>query len=125
MLVRRRLQSVEILSLLRKGSQKEGMRMAEYHINISKQCEKDEIITINSPIVPCCMPMVHILTERKSIVRYDPIAESGMLLTDCGYWIQMRYCPYCGQRVRSDDAKKSNSKSEDNLYEYSPLRGRA
>ena len=100
--------------------------MAKIDVRIPKQCEDDEIVTIDTPILPCCSQMAMLLIEKREMVRYDEQSDSCLLHIDYGYWIPMRYCPYCGKSIKSADKKKKKSKKtyeEYEFIEYSPLRG--
>lgn len=101
--------------------------MAKIDVRIPKQCEDDEIVTIDTPIRPCCVQMTMLLVEKREMVRYGEQSDNCILHIDTGYWIPMRYCPYCGKRIESaDKPKKKRSKKNNEEYEfieYSPLRG--
>ena len=100
--------------------------MAKINVRIPKQCEKDEIVTIDSPIRPCCFEMTMLLVEKGEMVRYDGQTDNCLLHIDTGYWIPMRYCPYCGKSIKSADKKKKKSKKtyeEYDFIEYQPLKG--
>lgn len=101
--------------------------MAKIDVRIPKQCEDDEIVTIDTPIRPCCVQMTMLLVEKRETVRYGEQSDNCILHIDTGYWIPMRYCPYCGKRIESaDKPKKKTSKKNNEEYEfieYSPLRG--
>ena len=100
--------------------------MAKINVRIPKQCEKDEIVTIDSPILPCCSQMAMLLIEKREMVRYGEQSDNCILHIDTGYWIPMRYCPYCGKRIESADKKKKKSKKmyeEYDFIEYQPLKG--
>lgn len=100
--------------------------MAKINVRIPKQCEDDEIVTIDSPILPCCSQMVMLLIEKREMVRYDEQSDCCLLHIDTGYWIPMRYCPYCGKSIKSADKKKKKSKKtyeEYDFIEYQPLKG--
>ena len=100
--------------------------MAKIDVRIPKQCEDDEIVTIDSPIRPCCFEMTMLLVEKGEMVRYDGQTDNCLLHIDTGYWIPMRYCPYCGKRIESADKKKKKSKKtyeEYDFIEYQPLKG--
>ena len=100
--------------------------MAKIDVRIPKQCEDDEIVTIDTPIRPCCMQMITILLERRETIRYYEQADCCLLHIDTGYWIPMRYCPYCGKGIESADKKKRRNKKtyeEYDFIEYQPLKG--
>ena len=100
--------------------------MAKINVRIPKQCEDDEIVTIDSPILPCCSQMAMLLTEKRETVKYDEQSDCCLLRIDSGYWIPMRYCPYCGKSIKSADKKKRKSKKtyeEYDFIEYQPLKG--
>ena len=100
--------------------------MAKINVRIPKQCEDDEIVTIDTPIRPCCLHMTTILSEKRESVRYYEQSDCCLLRIDTGYWISMRYCPYCGKRIESADKKKRKSKKtyeEYDFIEYQPLKG--
>lgn len=100
--------------------------MAKIDVRIPKQCEDDEIVTIDTPIRPCCVQMTMLLVEKREMVRYSEQSDNCILHIDTGYWIPMRYCPYCGKRIESADKKKRKSKKtyeEYDFIEYQPLKG--
>lgn len=100
--------------------------MAKIDVRIPKQCEDDEIVTIDTPIRLCCMHMATLLVEKRETVRYDEQSDCCLLHIDNGYWIPMRYCPYCGKSIESADKKKKKSKKTYDDYdfiEYQPLKG--
>lgn len=100
--------------------------MAKIDVRIPKQCEDDEIVTIDTPIRPCCFQMTMLLVEKREMVRYGEQSDNCILHIDTGYWIPMRYCPYCGKRIESADKKKKKSKKtyeEYDFVEYQPLKG--
>ena len=100
--------------------------MAKIDVRIPKQCEDDEIVTIDTPIRPCCFQMTMLLVEKREMVRYGEQSDNCILHIDTGYWIPMRYCPYCGKRIESADKKKKKSKTtyeEYDFVEYQPLKG--
>lgn len=100
--------------------------MAKIDVRIPKQCEDDVIVTIDTPIRPCCLQMAMLLVEKREMVRYDEQTDCCLLHIDTGYWIPMRYCPYCGKRIESADKKKRKSKKTNEEYdfiEYQPLKG--
>ena len=84
--------------------------MAKIDVRVPKQCEDDEIVTIDTPIRPCCVQMTMLLVEKREMVRYGEQSDNCILHIDTGYWIPMRYCPYCGKRIESADKKKKKSK---------------
>lgn len=101
--------------------------MAKIDVRIPKQCKDDEIVTIDTPIRPCCVQMTMLLVEKREMVRYGEQSDNCILHIDTGYWIPMRYCPYCGKRIESaDKLKKKRSKKNNEEYEfieYQPLKG--
>lgn len=100
--------------------------MAKINVRIPKQCEKDEIVTIDSPILPCCSQMAMLLIEKREMVRYDEQSDCCLLHIDDGYWIPMLHCPFCGKKIESADKKKRKSKTTNEEYdfiEYQPLKG--
>lgn len=100
--------------------------MAKIDVRIPKQCEDDEIVTIDTPILPCCLQMAILLRDKGRGIQYDDQYNYGLLRIDQGYWIPMRYCPYCGKRIESADKKKRKSKKtyeEYEFIEYQPLKG--
>lgn len=100
--------------------------MAKINVKIPIQCEDDEIVTIDSPIRPCCIQMEKLLVEKMEMVRYDEQSDYCLLHIDKGYWIPMLHCPFCGKRIESADKKKRKSKKTNEEYdfiEYQPLKG--
>lgn len=105
--------------------------MAKINVRIPKQCEDDEIVTIDTPIRPCCIQMTMFLVEKGDMIRLDEAtnpkqSDYCLLHIDTGYWIPMIYCPYCGKRIESADKKKKKSKKtyeEYDFIEYQPLKG--
>lgn len=100
--------------------------MAKIDVRIPKQCEDDEIVTIDSPIRPCCFQMTMLLVYERKMVSYDKHFDECLLHIDTGYWMPMRYCPYCGKSIESADKKKKKSKKtyeEYDFVEYQPLKG--
>ena len=100
--------------------------MAKINVRIPKQCEDDEIVTIDTPIRPCCREMEKLLFERNDAIKHDDQRNYNSLCIDNEYRISMRYCPYCGKRIESADKKKRKSKKtyeEYDFIEYQPLKG--
>lgn len=105
--------------------------MAKINVKIPKQCEKDEIVTIDSPIRPCCIQMTMLLVEKIEMVKLNKATNPKqvdycLLHIDNGYWIPMLHCPFCGKKIESTDKKKRKSKKtyeEYDFIEYQPLKG--
>lgn len=81
--------------------------MAKLNVQIPKQCEKDEIVTIDTPIRPCCLQMTRILVDRNDAIKHDDERNYNSLCIDNGYWIPMFYCPYCGKKIENADSIKT------------------
>ena len=50
--------------------------MAKIDVRIPKQCEDDEIVTIDTPIRPCCVQMTMLLVEKREMVRYGEQSDN-------------------------------------------------
>lgn len=105
--------------------------MAKIDVKIPKRFEKDEIVTIDSPIRPCCIQMTMLLVKKIDMVRLEK-ATNPLQVDYCSLhldnedWIPMIYCPFCGKRIALADKKKRKSKKtyeEYDFIEYQPLKG--